>query len=139
MSTTAVIYAKNLAAVAAFYERTLQLDKVEAESGHILLARGSIEVVVVQVPEEIAASFGVSSPPALRTETPLKMSFLVEDLERAREAARATGGALRAESSAWSWRGCRHLDGNDPEGNVVQFRVALRAPPASQPPAEPRP
>jgi hypothetical protein len=46
----------------------------------------------------------------------------VRDGEGLRAAATATGGGLDPLESAWSWRGMLHLNGFDPEGNVVQFR-----------------
>ena len=118
-----IVYAKTLSLVAAFYEQALQLERIEVERTHVLLARGSIQVSIVQAPEAIAECFTVSAPPILRADTPLKVSYLVGAFEPVREAAERTGGALKPESEAWSWRGCRHLDGNDPEGNIVQFRV----------------
>lgn len=124
VSTAAIIYAEDLASVAAFYEQTLQLERIEAEPTHVLLRRSSVEVVVVQSPEDRRATGSASDPPALRTGTPLKVSFLVNDLEQVRRAALATGGGLKAQSSMWIWRDHQYLDGNDPEGNVVQFRVA---------------
>ena len=128
--TYVVIYAKNLAAIAAFYERTLLLERTEVEPTHILLSGGGTEVAVVQAPESAAANVIITSPPALRTDTPLKASFLVKDFEPVREAARLTGGSLKSEEFAWSWRGFLHLDGNDPEGNIVQFRKREASAPA---------
>jgi len=122
ISTYIVVYAKDLAAITAFYESTLRLKRVEVASTHIFLAEGNMEVAVVQAPEEVAENISIASPPALRADTPLKASFLVKDFRPVREAAERTGGSLKPEESAWSWRGFLHLDGNDPEGNVVQFR-----------------
>ena len=42
--TYVVIYAKNLAAIAAFYEGTLLLERTEVEPTHILLSGGGTEV-----------------------------------------------------------------------------------------------
>lgn len=120
---SAIVYAQRLPLVAAFYEQALRLEQVESEPTHVLLVRGAVEVAIVQVPEAIAEQFTVSVPPALRADTPIKASFLVETFESVRTAAERTGGALKPESAAWSWRGHRHLDGNDPYGNIVQFRV----------------
>lgn len=122
VSTHVVIYAKNLAVVAAFYESTLQLERREVEPSHILLGKGSTEVAVVQAPASVATATTIASPPALRTGTLLKASFLVDDFALVGEAARLTGGSLKADEFAWSWRGVLHLDGNDPEGNIGQFR-----------------
>jgi hypothetical protein len=93
-----------------------------------LLSNGEIEVAVIQAPESIAGALVVSVPPVPRVATPLKVSFTVEEFARVRTAAEATGGSLKPEQAAWSWRGYRHLDGNDPEGNLVQFRVAETVP-----------
>ncbi|MDQ2735770.1 MAG: hypothetical protein M3Y55_12480 [Pseudomonadota bacterium] len=122
VSTYVVVYAEDLAAIAAFYEGTLGLERAEVERTHILLSGGGTEVAVVQAPESAAANVIIASPPALRTGTPLKASFLVEDFALVREAAKLAGGSLKPEELAWSWRGFTHLDGNDPEGNIVQFR-----------------
>jgi hypothetical protein len=37
----------------------------------------------------------------------------------------AAAGQLDPAGQAWDFRGRRHLDGLDPEGNVVQLRQAL--------------
>ena len=127
-SVSAVVYAKSLTVVSSFYEQTLQLERVEVEATHVLLSRDSTEVAIVQAPESSTASVALASLPSLRTDTPLKLSFLVAGFARVREAARRTGGSLKPEEAAWSWRGCLHLDGSDPEGNVVQFRVPSGSP-----------
>ncbi|MCU0494530.1 MAG: hypothetical protein MUD01_23330, partial [Chloroflexaceae bacterium] len=79
-------------------------------------------VSIVQVSE--AAQVEIASPLVVREETPMKCSFLVGDFAALRAAALATGGGLKPAEAAWRWRGALHLDGWDPEGNVVQFRVA---------------
>jgi hypothetical protein len=84
-------------------------------------------LTIVQAPEAIAAEIVIETPPVRREETPIKCSFLVGDLARVRAEAEETGGGLLPDEQAWDWRGQRHLDGFDPEGNVVQFRVRLKA------------
>lgn len=122
VATSAVIYAKNKDTVAEFYRSTLSLTVEEADAGFTLLTGPGIELSVVQIPEQIARTFSVASPPEVRESTPLKCSFLVSSFEAVRQAAARTGGSLKPLEAAWSWRGALHLDGNDPEGNVVQFR-----------------
>ena len=123
--TCVVVYAKDIAKVAEFYRQTLNAVSVEETSGFIVLARNALELSVVRIPHEIAETIIIASPPVLREETPVKCSFLVPDFDAVRAAAIATGGGLGPLESAWSWRGLLHLDGFDPEGNVVQFRVAV--------------
>jgi predicted enzyme related to lactoylglutathione lyase len=123
VSALTVIYANDLDRVAAFYERTLGVSRLEHEDGFIVVGNSSFEIAVVRMSggsgsSEISSSFHV------RAETPLKGSYLVESLEQAKAAAEASGGSLKPIESAWSWRGQLHLDGHDPEGNVMQIRMS---------------
>lgn len=120
----AVVYAIDLARVAAFYETVLGWPRVENTQSFVLLDGGACELSVVQVPPEVAAGIVLADPPAVREETPVKLSFAVADFEAARHAADAGGGHLKPAEAAWAWRGCLHLDGVDPEGNVFQLRRA---------------
>jgi hypothetical protein len=74
------------------------------------------------MPAAVAAETHISSPPQVRESTPIKCSFLVKDLLHVQAEATATGGGTKPIESAWLWRGHLHLEGYDPEGNVVQFR-----------------
>ena len=121
-ATSVIVYAKNMASVSRFYQDTLQLEVIEAELTYILLSRSGVEVVVAQAPNAVAEHTAISSPPELRESTPVKASFVVQDFGQVRAAAERSGGTLKPEEAAWQWRGAVHLDGNDPEGNVVQFR-----------------
>jgi predicted enzyme related to lactoylglutathione lyase len=123
LACSTVIYAKDMRRVAEFYKRTLALVVLESEVDFILVGRSGLEITVVQVPEDIAKGIHIAMPPSRREETPIKGSFLVEDLERVHTEAAAAGGGTKPVVAAWRWRGQLHLDGYDPEGNVVQFRV----------------
>jgi predicted enzyme related to lactoylglutathione lyase len=120
-----VVYAKDMKAVSEFYTAILDLSEAEAAADFKLLIGPGVELSVVRIPEAIASSIVVSSPPAVREETPLKFSFLVVNLSQAIVRASSAGGSFKPLESAWSWRGMRHLDGHDPEGNVVQLREPL--------------
>ena len=121
-ATSVIVYVKSMASVSRFYQDTLELEVIEVEPTYILLSRNGVEVVVVQAPSAVSEHIAVSSPPEVRESTPVKASFLVQDFGQVRAAAERSGGALKPEEAAWQWRGAVHLDGNDPEGNVVQFR-----------------
>lgn len=118
-----VVYARDIGRVAAFYARTLSMSVLEEEPGYVVLGRDDgLEIAVVRMsgsPEHRAADGAPARP---REETPIKPSFLVDDFERVREQAIEAGGGIKPVAAAWSWRGQLHLDGNDPEGNIVQFR-----------------
>jgi predicted enzyme related to lactoylglutathione lyase len=117
-----VVYAKDIEKVATFYQRTLSLLVLEKQPGFIVVGDVHLEIAVVRLPEALAKETHISVPPHVREETPLKFSFLVDDLDRAHIEAIAAGGGTKAVAAAWRWRGQLHLEAYDPEGNVVQFR-----------------
>ena len=117
-----VVFAKNKTRVSAFYQQTLGLTPHESETSHDLLRGPGLEVVVHTIPRKIAAGITLQRPPVPRQDTPLKPTFVVGDLQAVRAAAVATGGYLKPDEGAWHFRGCKVLDGWDPEGNVVQFK-----------------
>ncbi|MDQ8021478.1 MAG: VOC family protein [Moraxellaceae bacterium] len=120
-----IIYAKDVDKVADFYTQVLSLQVLEQDAGFVLLGDATMEIAIVRMPADIAARVLITTPPELREETPLKHSFLVTDLATTRERAIAAGGGTQTPDTAWAWRGQRHLDGFDPEGNVVQFREVI--------------
>jgi predicted enzyme related to lactoylglutathione lyase len=122
----AVLYAKDVASVQAFYRHVAGLTVTHTESDHVVLESPSFQLVVLQIPEAIAASIQVERPAKRRTETPIKLVFPVESIAQARTAALAHGGELNPPEREWTFRGCRVCDGQDPEGNVVQLRQAAR-------------
>lgn len=125
LALTTTVYAKDARRLAGFYAELLELVAVEEGASFVVLAAAGIELAIVQAPPELADSIDLVDPPVLREDTPIKLSFLVEDLEGSRPIVERLGGGLAASDAAWSWRGHLHLDGWDPEGNVVQLRQAL--------------
>ena len=126
MATTfhagAVLYAKNLALVKAFYQAVLNLNVEHAENDHVVLASPAFQLVVLKVPERIASSIEIESPPRRRTETPIKLVFEIPSISAARAIAHLHGGELFPPEREWNFQGYRVCDGQDPEGNIVQFR-----------------
>jgi len=78
------------------------------------------------VPEHIACAIEIASPPRRRTETPVELVFEVACIAATRESARLHGGELYPVEREWTFQGYRVCDGQDPEGNVVQFRQHQR-------------
>lgn len=117
-----VIFAKNKELVSSFYQQALGLKLEESDKTHDLLVGQGHEVVVHAISKAYANSIEIASPPVPRDETPMKPTFVVEDLEIVRSAAKATGGFLKPLKQAWKFRGFVVLDGWDPEGNIVQFK-----------------
>ncbi len=117
-----VIFAKKKQTVSNFYQQTLGLKLEESDKTHDLLVGQGHEVVVHAISKAYANSIEIASPPIPRDETPMKPTFVVNDLEAVRAAAKATGGYLKPLKQAWRFRGFVVLDGWDPEGNIVQFK-----------------
>lgn len=118
----AVLYAQSIARLAPFYEAVLAMHCELSEPDVCLLTTESLELTIVQAPPHIADAIHIGNPPAVRDDTPIKLSFLVPGIEDLRSTVQQHGGLLKSAEQAWSWRGYRHLDGTDPEGNVFQLR-----------------
>ncbi len=120
----AVIYAKDVARLAAFYGGLLGVVPEHPERGYAVLELPAISLVIVGIPERLATSIEIADPPERREETPVKLVLPVADLAAARAAAPALGGIVDAPDREWTFRGVRVCDGHDPEGNVVQWSEA---------------
>lgn len=118
----AVIYAKDVARVSAFYASVAGLALTHAEPGHASLESSALQLFIVAMNAGIAASVQVANPPVPRENTALKFIFPVVSLQAARALAAQGGGALKPPQAEWAFNGWRHCDGHDPEGNVFQLR-----------------
>jgi len=121
----AVLYAKDMGRMSAFYALALGLTKSGEDEEHVHLAAESLDLVVRQIPRDLATAIRIASPPVRREDTPVKLVFYAPDLTCVREAIAAYGGALDDSSKPWSFDGCEVRDAIDPEGNVIQFRTPL--------------
>jgi predicted enzyme related to lactoylglutathione lyase len=122
----AVIFAKDVAALARFYETVIPMAVKGEEHGAVVLETDMLQLVIHPLPDAVAREIMIGSPPALREETAVKLVFAVDSLARVRMAATALGGGLRPVSAAFVTRGFRACDGHDPEGNVIQLREPAR-------------
>jgi predicted enzyme related to lactoylglutathione lyase len=118
----AVLYAKDLALVKEFYQAVLSLNLEHAENDHVVLASKAFQLVILRVPDHIASSIEIESPPRRRTEAAIKLVFEVPSISVVRAIAHLHGGELSSPEREWNFQGYRVCDGQDPEGNVLQFR-----------------
>lgn len=116
-----VIYAVRVDVVAGFYAAVLGLEEVERAEGYAVLSDGIGDISIVAVPPAIAQALAISQPPEIREDVPLKPSFEVTSLDRVTELVSQHGGGIKPGAEVWTFRGLRHLDCFDPEGNVIQF------------------
>src|SRR5215472_15151359 len=88
----AVIYAKDYLELAKFYEQVAGLIQREADKDYILLDAPSFQLVILQIPNRLAASLTSDKPPRKRENTPIKLILNVSSIENARQAAKLLGG-----------------------------------------------
>jgi predicted enzyme related to lactoylglutathione lyase len=123
----AVLYVKDLSRMCAFYESCFFLLAVQPIQDDVnVLISDDWELSLVAVPETIAERIVIATPPERRSDTPIKLAFEVKSLEDLRPTVIAAGGQIDPPQSAWEFRGDRHLDCIDPEGNVVQLREKVQ-------------
>ncbi len=121
----AVIFARNIKAVARFYENVVPMPVVAIEDGAIRLENETLQLVIHAVPKAVAKQIEITAPPRMRAQSAVKLVFAVDSLERVRGVIADLGGGMKPATSAFVWSGFRACDGHDPEGNVVQFREAV--------------
>lgn len=117
----AVVYAKDLDRVSAFYRALLSMTLRQHDADHHVIESADMQLVVHAIPPHIAATFTIASPPEPREDTAVKLFFTVDAFDDAAATAQAHGGRLLAR--AWAGPGFVARDALDPEGNVLQLRV----------------
>jgi predicted enzyme related to lactoylglutathione lyase len=128
MTAAAVLYVKDLRLMRTFYERCFGLLVAEpVDEDFCVLASDDWELSLVAMSAATAATFVVTDPPGRRESFPVKLAFAVPSIEGLHPAVTGAGGQLDPIGSAWEFRGQRHLDCLDPEGNVLQLRQRVLA------------
>jgi hypothetical protein len=113
----AVVFAKDLARVAAYYQHVVPMTVQHAGADHVVLQAGGIELTIHAIPEPIARGIAIARAARVaRRDT--------DQAVPVRRRAPTWGGGLGPATREWAARGFRACDGHDPEGNVVQFREA---------------
>jgi predicted enzyme related to lactoylglutathione lyase len=123
----AVLYARDLDRVCAFYAAVTDLSVVAVEPDHVVLEGGGFQLVVVAIPARLSAQIEIATPPLRREDTPIKLVFVVQSIAAARSVAPVHGGELNPADMEWDLHDGRVCDGHDPEGNVIQLRERKRS------------
>ena len=118
----AVLYAKNIDRVAAFYSAVLGMEEEARDADHVVLESPAFQLVVLQIPSEVASTIEITVPPKRRAMAAVKPVFFVSTLADVRAAVEAFGGVMSSSDTEWWFQGFKVCDGLDPEGNVIQFR-----------------
>lgn len=120
----AVIFARDIGALARFYEGAVPMTVRAREDGAVRLENEAVQLVIHALPPGVAEAITIEVPPKVSHDSWIKPVFAVDSLERVRGCAAQLGGGMEPPSSAFVWAGFRACDGHDPEGNVIQFREA---------------
>jgi predicted enzyme related to lactoylglutathione lyase len=120
----AVLYARDLERLAAFYASIAGLQVTGRQEGFFVLGSPSAQLVIVRIAKQFADTIEIATPPIRRESAAVKLVFAIQDVEAARVKAVALGGQLNPSSQEWEFEGARVCDGHDPEGNVFQLRHA---------------
>lgn len=118
--TGVLIYAKDLDAVSAFYERVLDARVLHADREHKVLQTPDVQLIVHAIAASFARSIVIDVPPVPREEQAIKPFFTVERLDDAERIAEHLGG--RVIGPVWPGPQLRVRNVCDPEGNIVQLR-----------------
>lgn len=117
----ALIYAKDLERLSAFYQALLGMTPNARDSWHHVLGNGDLQLVIHAIPDHIARTFEIATPPHLREEQAIKLFFTVEDLASAEKIASAHGGGVFGPS--YPGPGFVARNAFDPEGNIFHLRA----------------
>lgn len=122
----AFLYAKDPERLASFYETLLPMSRAHASTELIVLQSPDIQLVVHAIPQDIASTVVIKSPPERREQTALKLFFTVSSIAEARSTAASLGGEVFSEQ--WDGPGFRVCNACDPEGNIFQVRESAPSP-----------
>ncbi|MEP6781529.1 MAG: hypothetical protein ABJC26_16645 [Gemmatimonadaceae bacterium] len=120
----AVLYAKNVTGLKHFYQSLLALndESIHVATDHVAINTPTFQLVLVEVPADVAAYIVIENPPRTRSEVPVKLVFDVPSIADARVVSAHNGGEVLPEAREWNFDAFRVCDGRDPEGNVIQLR-----------------
>ena len=125
MRAHTIIYCINPDTMTHFYKAVMEMQ----QSHHRHRVVSDVwQLEFVQIPQEVASTITLSTPPSPREETPIKLSFEVDDIALVRELADLHGGLISSSTHEWHYEGHAFCNGFDPEGNVFQVFARLPEP-----------
>jgi predicted enzyme related to lactoylglutathione lyase len=128
VKAAAVLYVKQLDRMGAFYQECFALTAAETAGDYRVLESDAWTLSLVVVPDEIARGIQLATPPRRRHHAPIKLAFVVPNIEAVRSVVAGRGGRLDPRETQWDFRGFRHCDGVDPEGNVMELLEPIARP-----------
>jgi predicted enzyme related to lactoylglutathione lyase len=123
VATQAVLYAREVDALAVFYTECVGLTLGETGEGYCELRAGKFTLWLVHGERTPAPATDAGGSVRRRSEVPVKLAFAVDSIERVRAVIEASGGSVAQRD--WTFAGHRRCDAVDPEGNVIQLLEPL--------------
>lgn len=111
----AMLFVKDFGRMVTFYGDVLGLKALERTDTWAEFDAGSARFALHAIPSQLAAECETPSPPRPRENNPIRLDFVVPDVERERPRLEALGVTLLVRP----WGAC---DAVDPEGNVFGLR-----------------
>ena len=123
----AMLYVKDLARMREFYESVLQTPPINTEWSEMwaLFDVGGTRFAVHAIPTKSAEGIELTSPPAKRDRSPVKLIFGVENVIAERARLEAMGVTTLQQSWQEAAESC---DCVDPEGNIFQIAAHSHLP-----------
>ena len=120
-----VLFVADVPRVSAFYRALASMALLHEDEMHVVLGIDGLELVIHQLRGEPTVQPDANGRPTLREDSYWKLCLPVQSLPAARETGAAHGGGIRTPEHGREGPGFRACDGHDPEGNVMQVRVAV--------------
>ena len=123
-SVRAVLFVKDMVRATAFYAGALGMTRVSGDQDHAVMKCDGFELVIHQIPKQIADTIVIAEPPIRRVWGAIRLDFPVSSIDDSRRLARSLGGDVDEAPPPRADRNANLFFGYDPEGN--QFGVSRR-------------
>ncbi|MFM2119517.1 MAG: hypothetical protein RL722_985 [Pseudomonadota bacterium] len=120
----ALIYAKDLDRLSAFYQGLLGMRLLLADAWHQVIESDDLQLIIHAIPPQIAAGITLTSPPEVREEQAIKLFFTLPagaQLPAVEVQVHALGGGMFGP--VYPGPGFQARNAYDCEGNVFHLRV----------------
>jgi hypothetical protein len=114
----AVLFAKHLTTLAAFYHEVFKVRASQSSAAHVVLNFGGFELMIQQIPPHLAGDITIDRPPRRREQAAIRLNFPLDDIVHARREAARLGGVIDDEPPPWATADKLFYLGYDSEGNV---------------------
>ena len=115
-----MLFVKDVDRMVEFYATVFGWARREtSDPGYVEMVSGTEVMLALHLlPEEIARRVEISTPPAWRGDSAIKICVEVEHMDARRTLLLAHGGQAK---DPWSWERTQFCECADPEGNVLQI------------------